>query len=150
MGCEKLKMTWMKGKRWQTMGQLGIMKGCECRKFNFFCYFLHLVVVTTLALSSQPRQGFARVRTKRGAQECGRVWEWTLTLSNELPFWELESWWIPKTSESNCKGLNSSPWGVLYIIEKLLKCRCPKWARMTHLDICNTTYGQKKGRESNQ
>jgi hypothetical protein len=23
-----------------------------------------------------------------------------------------------------------------------------KWAHMTHLDICNTSYGQKKGRES--
>jgi hypothetical protein len=30
-----------------------------------------------------------------------------------------------------------------------LKRRCPKWARITHLDICNTSYGQKKGRESN-
>jgi hypothetical protein len=37
----------------------------------------------------------------------------------------------------------------LYIIGKLLKCRCPKWARMTHLDIWNTSYAQKKGRESN-
>jgi hypothetical protein len=24
-----------------------------------------------------------------------------------------------------------------------------KWARMSHLDICNTSYGKKKGRESN-
>jgi hypothetical protein len=30
-----------------------------------------------------------------------------------------------------------------------LKCWCPKWPRMSHLDICNTCYGQKKGRESN-
>jgi hypothetical protein len=30
-----------------------------------------------------------------------------------------------------------------------LKLICPKWARMTHLDIWNTTYGQKKGWESN-
>jgi hypothetical protein len=30
-----------------------------------------------------------------------------------------------------------------------LKCRCLKWVRMTHLDIWNTSYGQKKGRESN-
>jgi len=40
-------------------------------------------------------------------------------------------------------------WGFLYIIEKLLELRCLKWARMTHLDIWNTSYGQKKGRESN-
>jgi hypothetical protein len=30
-----------------------------------------------------------------------------------------------------------------------LKCRCLKWARMTHLDIFNTSYGKKKGQESN-
>jgi hypothetical protein len=30
-----------------------------------------------------------------------------------------------------------------------LKHRCPKWACIIHLDICNTSYGQKKGWESN-
>ncbi len=34
------------------------------------------------------------------------VKEWTLTLPNELPFWELESQWNPKSSESNFKGQN--------------------------------------------
>jgi len=38
---------------------------------------------------------------------------------------------------------------VIYIIEKLLKLRCLKWAYITHLDIWNTSYGQKKGWESN-
>jgi hypothetical protein len=37
----------------------------------------------------------------------------------------------------------------IYIIGKLLKHKCLKWARMTHSDIWNTSYGQKKGRESN-
>jgi hypothetical protein len=32
---------------------------------------------------------------------------------------------------------------------KVLKCRCLKWARMTHLDICNINYGKKKGQKSN-
>ncbi len=54
-----------------------------------------------------------------------------------------------KTSEFDCKGQNTSPWGVLYIIEKLSKHRCRKWACMSHLKICNTSYGKKKGRESN-
>jgi hypothetical protein len=36
-----------------------------------------------------------------------------------------------------------------YIIGKLLELRCLKWARMTHLNIWNTSYGQKNGRESN-
>jgi len=39
--------------------------------------------------------------------------------------------------------------GVLYINGKLLKRRCLKWARIAHSDICNISYGQKKGRESN-
>jgi len=30
-----------------------------------------------------------------------------------------------------------------------LKCRCPNWPRIGHLDICSPSYGQKKGRESN-
>jgi hypothetical protein len=38
---------------------------------------------------------------------------------------------------------------VLYIIGKLLERRCLKWARLAHLNIWNTSYGQKKGRESN-
>jgi hypothetical protein len=30
-----------------------------------------------------------------------------------------------------------------------LKYRCLEWARIAHLDIWNTSYGQKKARESN-
>ncbi len=30
-----------------------------------------------------------------------------------------------------------------------MKCRCLKWLRISHLDICSTSYGWKKGRESN-
>jgi len=40
-------------------------------------------------------------------------------------------------------------WEVLYMNGKLLECRYLKWARIAHLDIWNTNYGQKKGRESN-
>jgi hypothetical protein len=32
---------------------------------------------------------------------------------------------------------------------KAIKCRCRKWSRTSHLDICNTSNGKKKGRESN-
>jgi len=51
-------------------------------------------------------------------------------------------------SERNSRGQNTSPWGVFYTIGKALKCRCRKWPRMSHLDICSISYGQK-GRESN-
>ncbi len=33
-------------------------------------------------------------------------------------------------------------------MEKVLKCRCQKWPRMSHSDTCNTSYVRKKGRES--
>jgi hypothetical protein len=55
----------------------------------------------------------------------------------------------PKNLEFDYRGQNTSPWGVLYTVGKFLKCRCSKWPRMSHLDICNISYGRKKGRESN-
>jgi hypothetical protein len=61
----------------------------------------------------------------------------------------MESLWTPKILESNFRGQNSMDCGVLYIIGKLLKLKYRKWAFITHLDIWNTSYGQKKGRESN-
>jgi len=65
----------------------------------------------------------------------------------EIGTWESSG--TPKTLEFDCRGQNTSHWGVLYIIGKLSKCRCRKWARMGHLDICSTSYGKKKRRESN-
>jgi hypothetical protein len=77
------------------------------------------------------------------------VKEWTLTLPNEFPFWELEFQWTLKFLESNCRGQIALDWDVPYIIRKILKLKCLKWARMTHLDIWNTSSSQKKSRESN-
>ncbi len=67
----------------------------------------------------------------------------------KFPFWKLESQWTPESSEGNFKGQNPLDWKITYNIEKLLKRRCLKWACMTHFDIWNTSYGQKKGWESN-
>jgi hypothetical protein len=61
----------------------------------------------------------------------------------------LESSGTPTTSELDCRGQKTSPWGVLYTVGKGSKCRCRKWPRMGHSDICSTSYGQKKGWESN-
>jgi hypothetical protein len=61
----------------------------------------------------------------------------------------LESSGTPKNSELELKGQNTSNWGVLGVIGKVLKCRCLNWPRIGHLDICSPSYGQKKGRESN-
>ncbi len=62
---------------------------------------------------------------------------------------DLESSRTPECLEFDSRGQNTSDWGVLGVIRKVLKCRCPKWPRIGHLDICSPSYGQKKGRESN-
>jgi hypothetical protein len=61
----------------------------------------------------------------------------------------LESIGTPKTSKFNFRGQYTLHWNILYIIGKLSKCKCRKWARMNHLDIWKTSYVKKKGRESN-
>jgi len=51
--------------------------------------------------------------------------------------------------QSSILGVKTPCIGVFFIsLEKLAKCRCRKWVRMGHLDICSTSYGQKKSRES--
>jgi hypothetical protein len=62
---------------------------------------------------------------------------------------KLESSGTPENSELDFRGQISLHSSVLYVIGKVLKCRCPKWPRMSHLDICCPSYGQKKCRESN-
>jgi hypothetical protein len=60
-----------------------------------------------------------------GVQKIVR--EWTLTLPNELSFWELESKWIPKSSKSDYKGQNLMDWNIPNIIGKILEVKCLKW-----------------------
>jgi hypothetical protein len=67
----------------------------------------------------------------------------------EFHFGELESRWTLESSEGDCKGQNSMAWRVFYINGKILELKYLKWARIAHLDIWNTSYGQKKGGESN-
>ncbi len=43
-----------------------------------------------------------------------------------------ESFGTSKSSKFDCKGQNTLHWGVIYIIGKLSKCRCRKWARLNH------------------
>jgi len=71
------------------------------------------------------------------------------TLPNELPLWELESWWTAKSLKGDCRDQNSLDWKVHYITGKILERRCLKRACITHLDTSYINYGQKKGRESN-
>jgi hypothetical protein len=47
----------------------------------------------------------------------------------------LESSGTPENSELELKGQNTSHWGVLGVIGKVLKFTCLKWPRIGHLDI---------------
>jgi hypothetical protein len=76
----------------------------------------------------------------------GQVWGWSPTLGKSE---DLESLGTPECSELDNKAQNTSHWGVLGIIGKVLKRRYRKWPRIGHLEICRPSYGQKKGRESN-
>jgi hypothetical protein len=62
---------------------------------------------------------------------------------------DLESSGTPECLEFNKKAQNTSHWGVLGVIGKVLKSRYRKWPWIGHLDICIPSCGQKKGRESN-
>jgi len=77
------------------------------------------------------------------------MWESEPSHSQGNSKWEFESRRTPESLRNDCRDQNPLVWRVLYIIKKLLKRKCLKWARITHLDIWNTSYGQKKGWESN-
>jgi len=62
---------------------------------------------------------------------------------------DLEPSRTPECLEFDSKAQNTSHWGVLGVIGKVLKRRYRKWPRIGHLNICSPSYGQKKGRESN-
>ncbi len=74
------------------------------------------------------------------------MWGWSPTLGKG---WDLESSGTPECLELNSKGQNTSHWGVLGVVVKILKRRYRKYSRIGNSDICSPSYGQKKGRESN-
>jgi hypothetical protein len=67
--------------------------------------------------------------------------------SHTLEMGTWESVETPETLEFHYRGQNTLHWSTLYIIGKLSKCKCQKWARMNHLDIYSTSYDKKKGQE---
>jgi hypothetical protein len=88
---------WLKGQVWINMEK---------------CYSFGITFVATLTLGSQPNQGLTKVQAKSEAREshfmfreCRRMWRFKPhTLPNELPLWELESWWTPKFLKSDFRG----------------------------------------------
>jgi hypothetical protein len=82
----------------------------------------------------------------RDSWECRKVWGSEPSHSQGNSHFGR---WSPKTSETDLRGQISMACGALYINGKLLKRRCLKWARIAHLNVWNTSYNQKKVRESN-
>jgi len=126
-----------------------IFRMCDCH-WNFSSDS-----VATLTLGLRPKQRGCKVVGQEEAQEShhilsqpyfGQVWGWSPTLGKSE---DLESFGTPECSELDSKAQNTSHWGVLGVIGKVLKLRYRKWPRIGHLDICRPSYGQKKGRESN-
>jgi hypothetical protein len=57
---------------------------------------------------------------------------------------DLESSGTLESLEFDRKGQNTSPWGVLGVIGKVLKCRYPKWPRIGHLESAAEVMGKRK------
>jgi len=87
--------------------------------------------------------------TLKGVCVATPLWPSVGVTPNTPKVGDLESSGTPKILKFDSRDQNTSHWGVLGVIEKVLKCRCPKWPRIGHLDICNPSYGQKKSRKSN-
>jgi hypothetical protein len=89
----------------------------------------------------------SHITCSRECKECEGINPHTSMVNSHGGSWSPK--WTPKTSESNFKGQNSMNCNVLYIIGNIVKLNCVKWSRIAHLGIWNTSYGQKKGHESN-
>jgi hypothetical protein len=113
-------------------------------------------IVATLALGSRPRQEVAKLGqegdsgvTSHALGSVRGLKEWTFTLQVSSHYGSWSPKWTLESSERDLRGQNPLVGKVIYIIGNLLKRRCLKWARITHLDIWNLSYDQKKGKKSN-
>jgi hypothetical protein len=71
-------------------------------------------------------------------------------MSLTFPKWGLGSLLRLSKLQNLIAGVKTPHIGVFFIsLENYWNYRCRKWARMGHLDICNTRYGKKKGQKSN-
>jgi hypothetical protein len=73
----------------------------------------------------------------------------TQWLPSALPLWELYSYESCECSEPWLERKASTKLGPHDTINKALKCKCLKWARIVHLNLIFMNYDQKKGWESN-
>jgi hypothetical protein len=105
-----------------------------------------LFIIATLALGSRPRQRFVRAQAKSSVRECEDD-DSHSQMSSHFGSWSPGG--LPNLQRVIAEVKTPRIEEFFISLEKLLKCRCLKWARMTHLDIYNTSYSKKKGWESN-
>ncbi len=74
-----------------------------------------------------------------------QVWGW----NSHSQKWELGVLWDSRKLKAWLQGSKHFALKCFLYLGKVLKCKCPKWPRMSHLEICSTIYGQKEGQESN-
>jgi hypothetical protein len=114
----------------------------EYKNIEITCHNPSLGLVTKVRASKGAGQEWSSQVTFHALRRL-RVWE---SVRIEFPHFETDSWIFKEWLQgSKSIGLKSS----LYHCKKILKHRCLKCACMTHLDIWNTSYGQKKGQKSN-
>jgi hypothetical protein len=113
-----------------TLDFFWIFGNCWLRAF--YCHNLSLGFVpkqrlTKVWAKNEPRN---HISCSRSAKKCEgmnpHTPKWTPTLGIGIPMGS-------EFLEGDCRGQNSLNWKVIYIIEKLLKRKCLKWACMTNL-----------------
>jgi hypothetical protein len=57
---------------------------------------------------------------------------------------DLESFGTLECLEFNNRGQNNSHWDVLSVIEKVLKCKCPKWPHIVIWTYAAQVMGKRK------
>ncbi len=130
--------------------------------YHFIVYWSHAPLihdydffVATLALGSRPRQGLAKVRAKKEAREShfmlpGVQRVWWKELSHSQVNSHVGSWSFGGLSnvQRAIEGVKIH-WIKVFLISLESSWNVDvEWACMIHLNIRNTSYGQKKGRES--
>jgi len=85
-----------------------------------------------------------------GQQKCRnptlrQMWGW----NSHSQKWELGILRDSQNFRARLQGSKHLTLRCSFYVGKVLKCRCRKWPRMSHSDICSTSYGRKKGWESN-
>jgi len=116
------------------------------RNLHTFCFCCHPSSLQSITLNPNHLPifcllGFAPHHSCRNPTLRG-VWRWNSHSQN----WDLGVFRDSQNFRVRLQGAKTLRIGVFFIS---LKSRCRKWPHMGHLDIYSTSYGKKKGRESN-